>query len=109
MEMIEIAGYLPTSAKTIKHSTARQMESVVRAMAEENGGKLVSFEVPNPGTALLMVMGESAQQFIVREFKRLADAVVRQISALDVHRERNKRAQGKVDHMRELAANRKKM
>ena len=109
MEMIEIAGYLPTSVTTVKHARARQMETVVCAMAEENGGKVVSFEVPKPGTALLMVMGESAQQLIVREFKRLEDAVVRQISALDVHRERNKRAQGKVDHMRELAANRKKM
>jgi hypothetical protein len=107
--MIEIAGYLPTSAKTVKHSTARQMETVVRAMAEENGGKLVSFEVPKPGTALLMVMGEPAQQLIVKEFKRLADAVVREISALDVHRERNKRAQGKVDNMRAQAANRKKL
>ena len=107
MEMIEIVGYLPTSAKNAKHSTARQMESVVRGMAEENGGKLVSFEVPKEGTALLMVMGEAAQQFIVREFKRLADAVVQQIPALDVYRERNKRAQGKADRMRELPAKRK--
>jgi hypothetical protein len=108
MEMIEIAGYLPTSAKTVKHSTARQLETVVRAMAEDNGGKLVSFEVPKPGTALLMVMGEAAHQFIIREFKRITDAAVRQIPALDVYRERNKRAQKKSDHMRELAAMRKK-
>jgi hypothetical protein len=107
MEMIEIAGYLPTGATTVKHSTAKQMEIVVRGMAEENGGKVVSFEITKPGTALLMVMGEAAQQLIVKEFKRLQDAVVTQISALDVHRERNKRSQERADRMRAQAAKRK--
>jgi hypothetical protein len=92
MDMIEIKGYLPTSARTAKHSNARQMESVVREMAEENGGKLVSFEVPDEGTALLMVIGEAAQQFIIKEFKRIEGALVRQIPALDVYRERNKQS-----------------
>jgi hypothetical protein len=54
-----------------------------------------------------MVMGDVAQQFIVREFKRIADAVVRQIPALDVYRERNIRAQDRSDKQRELAKQRK--
>ena len=104
MEMIQIEGYLPTSAKTAKHSTAKQMEIVVRGMAEENGGKLVSLEVPEPGTALLMVAGEAAQQFIIREFKRIEGAIVRQIPALDVYRERNKKSQKRSDRSTERAA-----
>ncbi len=107
MEMIEIAGYLPTSATTVRHSTAKQMDIVVRGMAEESSGKVLSFEVTKPGTALLMVVGEAAQQLIVKEFRRLQDVVVTQIPALDVHRERNKRSQERADRMRAQAAKRK--
>lgn len=100
MEMLEIAGFLPDTAKNMKHRSARDMEQVVRGMAESNGGKVQSFEVTKPGTALLFVIGDAAIQFIVKEFKMLHDVTVSLVPALGVHLARNQKVQKKADRMR---------
>ena len=100
MEMIEIAGFLPDTAKNLKHRSARDMEQVVRGMAESNGGKVQSFEVSKPGTALIFVIGDPALQFIMKEFKSLPDVTVSLVPALGVHLARNQKVQEKADRMR---------
>ena len=100
MEMIEISGFLPDTAKNTKHRSARDMEQVVRGMAESNGGKVQSFEVTKPGTALLFVIGDQAMQFIMKEFKQLQNVTVSLVPALGVHLARNKKVQEKADRLR---------
>jgi hypothetical protein len=100
MEMIEISGFLPDTAKNVKHRSARDMEQVVRGMAESNGGKVQSFEVTKPGTALLFVFGDQSMQFIMKEFKLLQNVTVSLVPALGVHLAKNKKVQEKADHMR---------
>ena len=100
MEMIEIAGFLPDTAKNMKHRSACDMEQVVRGMAEANGGKVQSFEVTKPGTALLFVIGDQAMQFIMKEFKTLRNVTVSLIPALGVHQARNQKVQEKADRLR---------
>ena len=100
MEMIEISGFLPDTAKNMKHRSARDMEQVVRGMAESNGGKVQSFELTKPGTALLFVIGDQAIQFIMKEFKTLPNVTVSLIPALGVHLARNQKVQEKADRLR---------
>jgi len=104
MELIEIAGYLPDTVKKATHKTAAKMEQFVQVLAEENAGKLSSFEISNPGTALLFVVGDQAKQAIIREFKKLQNVVVQELSALAVQRERNKKEQERANNQRAALA-----
>ena len=106
MEMIRIDGYLPDSVRKASHKDAQSMERMVRILAETNEGKLQSFEVPKPGSALLFIIGDLARQAIMREFKRLENVVVSEVSALSVEQEKNIKAQKRADKLREAIAKR---
>ena len=100
-EMIEVSGFLPDTAKNMKHRTAREMEQVVRGLAESSGGKVQSFEISKPGTALLFVIGDQAVQLIMKEFKALQHVTVSLVPALEVHLAKNKKVQEKANRMRD--------
>jgi hypothetical protein len=106
MEMIKIEKYLPDSVRKATHKDAQSMEQMVRILAETNEGRLQSFDVPNPGTALLFVIGDLARQAILREFRRLENVVVSEVSALTVQQEKNQRAQERTNKMRAALAKR---
>lgn len=106
MEVIEIAGYLSDSVRKAKHKSAANMERDVRVIAEANDGKLASFEISKPGTALMFVIGDQAKQAVIREFKRLTDVIVSELPALTVQQEKNKKEQDRANRMRAAAAKR---
>ncbi len=97
MDKIAIAGHLPTSVRSATHKSAVDMMQIVKAIAEANEGKLESFEISKPGTALLFVVGDAARQAIIREFKKLEGVVVEEVSALELQRVQNKKLQQRSD------------
>jgi hypothetical protein len=106
MELIKVEKYLPASARSASHKSAVEMESYVKAIAESNEGKLVSFKISEPGTALIFVSGDTARQQVLREFKKLDGVVVSETSGLLLQQEKNKKLQEKSDQARARYATR---
>lgn len=100
MMMIDISKFMPDSAKSLKHASAVSLRLLVENIAEANGGKLISFEIPKPGTARVMVSGDAAHQAIIREFKKHSGVQVSEVDAIDVEADKNRKRQLKADKAR---------
>ncbi len=100
MDMLQIKGFLPDTAKNAEHPRAMQLKQLVETAAAENDSQLISFEVED-GIATFQVKGDNPTQVIIEQFKKLDGVDVKTLSAFEAQLQRNKAAQAKVDKMRE--------
>ncbi|MEO8168860.1 MAG: hypothetical protein ABI623_11480 [bacterium] len=93
MDMLEIKGFLPDTAKNAEDRSAIDLRGAIEAMIDGKG-KLQTFEVSS-GVAFVTIQGESAKAAVMAELQRETGVTVTQSSALARQLEKNKKRQEK--------------
>ena len=96
MKIIEIAGYLPSTAANAEHSSSVRMQQLLEGMATEHNSSVTMFRVSD-GTAYFGIADNDAMHAVAESFKNEPDVKVSETTMLSLDRELNRRMQQKAE------------
>ena len=107
MKLKKIEEYLPDTADSVKHASAKEMEQIFEGIAKEANTTVSMFEV-NKGTAVVGFADDKALAKVDAEFSGLENVKISEISLVQFQLERNRERQGKIDAARATREQNKK-
>ncbi len=100
MKLAEIKGFLTDTANSLEHPSVASVKAIIDEVANAQGTTVRMFEV-HDGTMVVGFADDKALAALAAEFAQEKDVKVSEISLVSYQRERNRKAQERINKTRE--------
>jgi hypothetical protein len=105
--MLRIGNYLPDTATSAEHDSAKKLRSLLDKLAREAEAEVTTFEVQDNGVVIVELSKETAIEPIAAKFRALDHVEVDALDEIVVQFERNRAHQETIDKKRQAKAGRR--